>query len=125
MIPERICAYLSAAAGGLRGTAVLHVNTAANSGGVAEILKCQVPLERSLGLDSHWLVMRGNETFFTITKNIHNLLQGQEGELSLHDRGYYLLHNHERASDFASMLSAFKRLVLVIHDPQPLSLIGY
>src|SRR3989344_5253256 len=66
----------------LKGLPVIHINSTATGGGVAELLKTQVPLEKDLGLHSRWLVLREPKQFFFITKKMHNLLQGQKGFLS-------------------------------------------
>ena len=63
----------------LKGVRVVHVNSTANGGGVAEILRSMVPLMGDLGLDVQWYVMPGDESFFEITKRLHNLLQGPPG----------------------------------------------
>jgi trehalose synthase len=60
----------------LRGTKVVHVNSTYVGGGVAEILSKLVPLQKDLGLDVRWEVIRGEEAFFQVTKTFHNALQG-------------------------------------------------
>jgi len=60
----------------LRGLRVLHLNATPYGGGVAEILRSEVPLLRDLGLHAEWRLIRGDERFFTVTKSIHNGLQG-------------------------------------------------
>lgn len=41
-------------------------------GGVAEILRSEVPVLRDLGLSADWQLVRGDEAFFRVTKAIHN-----------------------------------------------------
>ena len=60
-----------------KGLSVVHVNSTSEGGGVAEILAWMVPLMRDLGLDAHWKVIRGTPAFFSVTKSIHNGLQGK------------------------------------------------
>ena len=60
---------------------VVHVNSTARGGGVAEILRSLVPLMRDVGLDAQWMVMPGDDAFFETTKKMHNLLQGADGEV--------------------------------------------
>jgi trehalose synthase len=104
---------------------IVHVNTALASGGVAEILKCQVPLERSLGMSSRWLVMQGSTEFFSVTKKIHNLLQGKEGEIDEGERRIYLEHDKEAAAEFVAYINELPYpKVVVLHDPQPLPMIA-
>src|SRR5581483_10401925 len=73
-----------------KGLSVVHVNSTAAGGGVAELLKNQVPLEQSLGLNSCWLVLNEPKEFFFVTKKIHNLLQGQKGFLSEPEKTFYI-----------------------------------
>jgi trehalose synthase len=60
----------------LRGARVLHLNATPYGGGVAEILRSEVPLLRDLGLDADWKIVRGDKEFFAVTKTMHNALQG-------------------------------------------------
>src|ERR1051325_5601737 len=60
----------------LRGLRVLHLNSSAYGGGVAEILFSEVPLLSDLGLNAEWHVVAGENEFFKVTKKIHNGLQG-------------------------------------------------
>jgi len=59
----------------LQDLSILHVNSTAAGGGVAEILNRLVPLMRELGLRVDWKVIRGDQEFFTVTKTFHNALQ--------------------------------------------------
>ncbi|NAZ33636.1 MAG: glycosyl transferase family 1, partial [Pyrobaculum sp.] len=59
----------------LQDLSILHVNSTAAGGGVAEILNRLVPLMRELGLRVNWRVIRGDQEFFTVTKTFHNALQ--------------------------------------------------
>lgn len=66
----------------LAGARVCHVNATAAGGGVAELLVRMVPIYRSLGIQADWRLIHGDPAYFTITKKIHNALQGAELELS-------------------------------------------
>ena len=77
-------------ASSLKGLKVVHVNSTASGGGVAEILRSLVPLMRDVGLDAEWMVMEGNEPFFKTTKKIHNLLQGADGKLTAEELTAYV-----------------------------------
>lgn len=109
----------------LAGTSIVHINTAASSGGVAEMLKSQIPIERSVGLRSEWLVMRGPESFFEITKKMHNLLQGKKDSITEEEKGLYLLQSHHVAEELTAYLQTLGRTIVVFHDPQPLPLLNY
>lgn len=110
----------------IQGKKIVHINSTQLGGGVSELLRSQVPLEKSLGLDSHWLIIEAPIQFFKITKKIHNLLQGEPGALKDSEKYYYFkwLYN-EIAPSFEKMISQEKPDLVVIHDPQPLPLIDY
>ena len=99
----------------LRGARVVHLNSTAYGGGVAEMLRSHVPLLRSLGIDAEWKTIRGDEPFFNVTKGFHNALQGGAYELDDAGREAYLatnLRNSRRLDDGYDFV--------VVHDPQPL-----
>lgn len=107
----------------MKGVSVVHINTASLGGGVAELLLSQIPLERSLGIKSSWLVLDAPPEFFEITKKIHNLLQGKPGFLSEEEIGIYVSTNKEIGNKLEKFLEKIGRGILVIHDPQPAPLI--
>src|SRR5438477_6048468 len=86
---ERI-AQLRTLAAPLRGARVLHLNATPYGGGVAEILRSEVPLLRDLGLAAEWQLITGDDAFFSVTKAIHNGLQGASRDLSPLERETYL-----------------------------------
>lgn len=109
----------------LKGLSVLHLNATSEGGGVAELLNSQVAFEQKLGLDSRWLVMQTPKDFFEITKKMHNFLQGDAGNLTKNEKEYYLQVNKELGQKLVGYLPGnFKRAVIVVHDPQPLALVG-
>src|SRR5215217_7624004 len=55
---------------------VWNVNSTMRGGGVAEMLGSLVAYGRGAGVDTRWVVMRGNPDFFRVTKRIHNMLHG-------------------------------------------------
>lgn len=113
-------------AGRLKKLRVIHINSTALGGGVAELLKNQIPLERSLGLDSRWLVIKQPKSFFQVTKKIHNLLQGQTGALSEEEKIFMLGRLRLPGQELMAFLSGLSDAeVLVLHDPQVLPLIDF
>ena len=52
----------------LEGARILHVNATPYGGGVAEILRSEIPLLRDLGLLADWKLITGDQTFFTVTR---------------------------------------------------------
>lgn len=103
----------------LRGCRVLHLNATPYGGGVAEILRSEVPLLQDLGIDAHWKIIAGDDAFFTVTKAIHNGLQGADRALSKTERETYLANSTLNARQ----LDDEDFDLIVVHDPQPLSLL--
>ena len=104
----------------LRGAKVLHINATSFGGGVAEILRTEIPLLRDLGLDAEWKTLVAEPEFFAITKTIHNALQGDERSLSSDEQEEYL----SRAEEHAKALDNNYDLI-VVHDPQVLPLLQF
>jgi trehalose synthase len=101
----------------LAGLRVVHVNSAREGGGVAEILEWMAPLMRNVGVDASWEVIHGNTRFFEITKAIHNGLQGKAVDLPKKDWRIYQDVNEENAARLKPLLEEAD--VVIIHDPQP------
>lgn len=117
--PERIVDELVGLAGELRGARVLHVNATPYGGGVSELLRSVVPLLNDLGLVADWKIISGDEPFFTVTKAIHNALQG--GPRGLSDAQWQTYHaNAERNA--AQMEEEYD--FVFVHDPQPAAIPG-
>lgn len=105
----------------LSGLSILHINSTEKGGGVAELLKSEVAIERNLQLASDWLVVRpSTPQFFTITKKIHNLLQGAGGMLTTQELRLYQEESRRIADDLQAYLQHHSPDILIIHDPQPL-----
>jgi len=99
---------------------VVHINSTASGGGVAEILNNLVLLMNDVGVDTGWRVLIGASDFFTVTKKFHNALQGQEINLSENKKIMYQETN-QRFSRFTHL----DHDCVIVHDPQPLPLIKY
>jgi trehalose synthase len=87
-------------AGQLRGRRIVHVNSTAKGGGVAEILQSMTPLMNSLGIATEWIVINPPAEFFQVTKRIHNLLQGAPGTLSAEELKIYFGSIEDVAAKF-------------------------
>lgn len=118
VVGESAIESLRAAAEPFRGKRILHINSTAYGGGVAEILASLVPLTRSLDIDAHWQVIDGNEEFFWITKTIHNGMHGGDVTLTPHMLEVYRETNRQNAEDLEDAWD-----IVVVHDPQPMPLI--
>jgi len=112
---------LRALASPLRGARVLHLNATPYGGGVAEILRSEVPLLRDLGIEADWKVIFGDQTFFSVTKNMHNGLQGAPRGLTAAERETYITYSTRNAR----LLEDEHYDVVVVHDPQPLALLSF
>jgi trehalose synthase len=103
----------------LRGVRVLHVNSTSYGGGVAELLLPLAGLERAIGLEVEWRTLAGDESFFAVTKQMHNALQGQPAPFTQDQRTVYLSVNRDASA-------AVERYdVIIVHDPQPVALRHY
>jgi trehalose synthase len=118
---EDVIDRLRQLAGPLRGTKVVHVNSTYVGGGVAEILSKLVPLQKDLGLDVRWEVIRGEERFFQVTKSFHNALQGVPVPLGGAVFQVYEETGAQNAEQLRSILEEAD--IVFIHDPQPLPLL--
>jgi trehalose synthase len=113
-------AALRALASDLHGLRVLHLSATPYGGGVAEILRSEIPLLRDLGLVADWKLIHGDSAFFSATKAIHNGLQGSPNALSPEEQQRYLAQSAENATE----LDCERYDVIVVHDPQPLPLLA-
>jgi trehalose synthase len=117
VVGDEIIDRLKEKAAELTGARVVHINSTAYGGGVAEMLYTLVPLMSSLGLQAEWQVIRGSDEFFTITKLFHNALQGMEIPTTLEMQQHYLRAVAENASLFEGEYD-----FVIVHDPQPCAL---
>ena len=101
------------------GRVFWNVNTTAVGGGVAEMLQSLLRYSRGAGIDTRWLVMRGDPEFFHLTKRLHHALHGSAGDgspLGEAQRGIY----ERTAAAYAQEISACvqPRDLVLLHDPQ-------
>jgi trehalose synthase len=94
---EQAISQIRALAEPLRGARVPHLNATPYGGGVAEILRSEAPLLRDLGLASDWKIITGDEKFFSVTKAIHNGLQGAARRLTPQEQETYLAYSTRNA----------------------------
>jgi trehalose synthase len=121
-VPDWVLFELERLAAPWRGATVVHVNSTATGGGVAEILRRLVPLQRGLGIDAHWFVMEGDAAFFRTTKKLHNALQGNEESVSRDEWDHYLEVNRSNREMAAEALDAAD--FVIVHDPQPAAMLS-
>ena len=112
---------LADCAGEFKNSSVMHINSTAYGGGVAEILHSLVPLSNALGINTTRVVMTPRDVrFFDVTKRIHNMLQGAPGELSDDDLAIYFGCLEDIADDIQG--AGLSAGVWFFHDPQLLPL---
>jgi trehalose synthase len=108
----------------LGGRTLWQINSTAEGGGVAELLRSCLGYLRDDGIDTRWLVFEGDPPFFEMTKRIHNRLHGDLGDggpLGPEERERYeavARHNLDLATAYVH-----EGDVVVVHDPQPLGLV--
>lgn len=100
---------------------VVHVNSTYYGGGVAELLRPLTLLMDSVGIKTGWRVIQGARDFFSITKKMHNALQGAEINLSKRKEHIYEGIIYENA--IRNHLEHHN--MVIIHDPQPLPMIDH
>lgn len=105
----------------LQGLHVANVNSTYYGGGVAELMDSLTLLMNSVGIKTGWRVIQGAPDFFSITKKIHNALQGDTINLTARKRSIFeeivyknSVRNHLDHHD-----------LVIIHDPQPLPMIEH
>lgn len=77
-----------------------------------------VPLLGQLGVDARWSVIRGNESFFTVTKKIHNALHGRQDAPAAEDYAIFMETSKRHLEEVE-----LQGNIMFIHDPQPIALI--
>lgn len=99
---------------------VAHVNSTYYGGGVAEVLSSVSLLMNSLGIKTGWRVLHGSPDFFSVTKKIHNALQGCEIDLTDRKKEIYEQVIYQNAAR-----NHLEHDIVIIHDPQPLPMIRH
>jgi len=118
VVPDEVLAEIYARARGLYGKHIVHVNATYQGGGVAEILFSLVSLMNDVGIDAGWRILHGSQEFFEITKSFHNALQGAKLTLTEKKRNLYI-----QVNDNFARFTHLDHDCIIVHDPQPLSLI--
>ncbi len=120
IVGEKIIGNIYQKAHRLANKHIVHINSTAHGGGVAEILNSLVILMNDIGIDTGWRVLLGPSDFFTVTKKFHNALQGDPINLTINKKNLYLDTN-DRFSKFTHL----DHDCVIVHDPQPLPLIKF
>jgi trehalose synthase len=105
----------------LQGLHVVNINSTYYGGGVAELLSSMSLLMNSVGIKTGWRIIQGAPDFFSITKKMHNALQGDE--INLSDRKMDIFEEVIEENAVRNHLESHN--MVVIHDPQPLFMINH
>ncbi len=103
----------------VKGRRLQNINSTPVGGGVAEILTRLVPLLRELGVETTWDVIKGDETFFNVTKAFHNALHGVPEEITEE-----MLECYRQTTEQNLREVPITGDVVFVHDPQPAGLIA-
>jgi trehalose synthase len=117
LVGDELMDELSGLAHDLHGVRICHINSTAFGGGVAELLSRHLPLLQGIGVEAEWRLIHGQPDFFTVTKALHNALQGGEYDLSEAANQTYLQVNEQSAKLLENAYD-----VIIVHDPQPAAL---
>ncbi|MFQ5842228.1 MAG: glycosyltransferase [Thermodesulfobacteriota bacterium] len=104
----------------LKDLHVVNVNSTYYGGGVAALLSSLALLMNGVGIKTGWRVIQGSPDFFSITKKMHNALQG--GEINLTQRKMQL---YEQIIYENVIRNHLEHDVVIVHDPQPLAMINH
>jgi len=108
----------------LDGRVIWNINSRAAGGGVAEILHTLLAYARGAGIDTRWLVLRGNADFLRVTRRLRNALHGEPGDgSSLGDeaRRIYQQTLDRHAEELETFIAP--QDVVILHDPPTAGLI--
>jgi len=104
----------------LQGLHVVNMNSTYYGGGVSQLLSSETLLMNSLGIKTGWRVIHGPPDFFSMTKKVHNALQG--GKINLTSRKLQL---YERVIYENAIRIHLNHDIVLVHDPQPLLMINH
>src|SRR5262245_19735460 len=108
----------------LGGRVVWNVNSTAVGGGVAEMLQSLLGYARAAGIDARWLVIRGDESFFRVTKRLHNFLHGDPGDGKPLGKAEWRAYRATLDRNARGLADVVRRGdVVILHDPQTAGLI--
>lgn len=118
----------------LRGTRIVHISGSRlrkkegryvlEGGGLAEILKSQIPLERSFGLESRLFLACLSPEFYAVCRKIYDLIvQASDKNLTDHERAIYTGKCEKLGSRMSAVLQKKSADLIVIHDFEYLPII--
>ncbi|MFZ0832685.1 MAG: glycosyltransferase [Mycobacterium sp.] len=100
------------------------VNSTADGGGVAEMLRTMLSYMQGAGMQARWAVIAGDPEFFAITKRIHNCIHGRPGDGGSLDAPERWVFERASAANFAGLKKLIEPgSVVMLHDPQTAALV--
>ncbi len=120
LIGEEAVERIREKASRINGLHVANVSSTYYGGGVANLLDSLSLLMNSVGITTGWRVIQGSPDFFSITKKMHNALQG--GKINLTDRKKQIYRRVIRENAIRNHLD---HDLVIVHDPQPLAMIEH
>ncbi len=114
LVGDQLIDEMVALARELKGVKICHINSTASGGGVAELLARHLPLLQALDVSAEWRLIHGQAEFFTVTKALHNALQGARYDVREPQLTLYLEVNEQSAKLLDADYDVF-----IVHDPQP------
>jgi trehalose synthase len=107
----------------MEGRTIVHVNSTMTGGGVAELLASVLGYLLGAGISSRWLALEGSEEFFVVTKRIHHLLHGKDGDGGGLGTAETDIYQSVLAAELDSLAAHIQPGdVVVLHDPQVVGL---
>jgi trehalose synthase len=101
-----------------KGARMVHLSSTAFGGGVSELLASQIAILQDLGIEADWQLIDGSEEFFSVTKLVHNALQGAGVPWTEAMESTYLERLRTNAARFTESAD-----FVFVHDPQPAALL--
>lgn len=103
----------------VRHRSLQNINSTAVGGGVAEILTRMIPLLNEFGIRATWDVIKGDHSFFNVTKAFHNALHGAREEITEE-----MLECFRETTAMNLRATDLYGDVIFVHDPQPAGLVA-
>jgi trehalose synthase len=111
---ERICRKAES----LRDIHIVNISSTYYGGGVAELLSSLTLLMNKAGIRTGWRVIQGRPDFFSVTKKMHNALQG--GAINLTELKSRI---YEEVAYENAVRVHLDHDIVIVHDPQPLPMV--
>jgi trehalose synthase len=102
----------------LRDLHIVNISSTYYGGGVAELLSSLTLLMNKAGIRTGWRVIQGRPDFFSVTKKMHNALQG--GDINLTELKSRI---YEEVAYENAVRVHLDHDIVIVHDPQPLPMV--